>query len=533
MKNREINFRKAGLRPLVCATAMFLLFSSSFAQNFSGGNGMQNNPYIITTAAELAQLATYVNAGDTNYNDKHYKLANNINLSAYGAGFNNGKGWIPIGKYDHVSGTYNCPFKGVFDGDSNVITGLYINDANLDHAGLFGYITKNSNTSGVSYLRVDSANITGGSFVGGITGRTYGGCHLLNCSSSGNIVGSMYVGGLAGHIDYDFIFNCYSSCDVSGQGMIGGVLGMAANECIIVNCYSTGDVSGGGMVGGIVGSLSLRSDMMNCYSTGNITGGNYVGGIAGLANGASIKNCYATGNIIGNKCVGGIVGEASGILGCSDGYIIDNVALNPSVNGDNYVGRIMGYNISGATINNNTAYDSMLNKAGNTTWNDKGATKIDGADISKETINTDGTLGGRFIVQVWTTQNGKLPGLFGKTVDMPLHLRMSGEVGVVGIDNSNIKIYPNPTKGQLTIESTELKIEMVEILDILGKCVYTTSLRGTKCRSNPENNNEYSGLLRYARNYEVVIDVSHLASGAYFVSVYSEGQKITRKFVKE
>ena len=75
-----------------------------------------------------------------------------------------------------------------------------------------------------------------------------------------------------------------------------------------------------------------------------------------------------------------------------------------------------------------------------------------------------------------------------------------------------MKIYPNPTTGQLTIEGVELKIENVEILDILGRMVKTYRLNSST---------------------NATLDVSELSNGTYFVSVYSEGQKITRKFVKE
>ena len=93
--------------------------------------------------------------------------------------------------------------------------------------------------------------------------------------------------------------------------------------------------------------------------------------------------------------------------------------------------------------------------------------------------------------------------------------------------NGELKIYPDPTKGQLTIESAELKIERVEILDVLGQCVFTTP--------NPSKGGESSTSAQFPSKggAGVVIDVSHLASGAYFVTVYSEGQKITRKFMKE
>ena len=58
----------------------------------AGGDGSQGSPYIITTAAELAQLAADVNA-DSVASGLYYRLGNDIDLSAYKAG----KGWIPIG----------------------------------------------------------------------------------------------------------------------------------------------------------------------------------------------------------------------------------------------------------------------------------------------------------------------------------------------------------------------------------------------------------------------------------------------------
>ena len=510
-----VNFRKAGLRPLVCATAIFLLFNSSFAQNFSGGNGTYANPYLISTAADLAQLATLVNAGDTAYNNKQYKLANNINLSAYGAGFNNGKGWIPIGKYNPLN---NAPFKGAFEGDSNVITGLYINDTTLSGAGLFGSIE-----GAVRNLSVDSVNIRGGLYVGGVAGHIYG-SGLWDCSSSGNIVGNQEVGGLVGRLFNGNLSNCYSSCNVSGTlDCVGGIAGWVENVCRISNCYSTGDVTGNVNVGGIAGMLSYASTILYCYSTGNVTGNQYVGGIAGYVSGSSLINCYSTSNITANRFSGGILGEVTDAL-CAKGQIINCVALNPSVIGNSNAGRVMGNNSSECTINN-TAYDSVLTKAGDVIWNNKATDNLDGDDISKEAINEDGTFDGKFkSTDGWTTQNGKLPGLFGKTVDMPPHLRMSGEVGVVEPHNyAALQVYPNPTKRQLTIESVDMKIERVEILDILGQCVFTTP--------NPSKGGESSTSAQFPSfgGAGVVIDVSHLAAGMYFLKA---GNRVA-KFVKE
>lgn len=69
------------------------------------GSGTSADPYIITTAAQLADIPTFGMSA-------FYKLENDIDLSSYG-------NWTPIGS----SGT---PFKGVFDGNKHEITGLTI-----------------------------------------------------------------------------------------------------------------------------------------------------------------------------------------------------------------------------------------------------------------------------------------------------------------------------------------------------------------------------------------------------------------------
>jgi hypothetical protein len=98
----------------------------------------------------------------------------------------------------------------------------------------------------------------------------------------------------------------------------------------------------------------------------------------------------------------------------------------------------------------------------------------------------------------------------------------------------HVKIYPNPTNGELIVENGELTIENMEIFDLMGRLQKncTSSLRGTECRSNLEN--EHTGLLHYVRNdvSEVSIDISHLPVGIYFMQITTEAGVITRKIVK-
>ena len=69
------------------------------------GSGTSNNPYQINSAAELAYLASAVNAGES-YSGKYFVLNVDINL--------NGKSWTPIG-------TKANPFAGTFDGNGKQI----------------------------------------------------------------------------------------------------------------------------------------------------------------------------------------------------------------------------------------------------------------------------------------------------------------------------------------------------------------------------------------------------------------------------
>ena len=97
-------------------------------------------------------------------------------------------------------------------------------------------------------------------------------------------------------------------------------------------------------------------------------------------------------------------------------------------------------------------------------------------------------------------------------------------------DEKILKIYPNPTNGKLTINNEQLTIENVEIYDMQGRLLQsgTTSLRGTQCRSNPEKQANILDCFANARNDEVVIDVSYLENGIYFVKINEKVVKIIK-----
>jgi len=91
-------------------------------------------------------------------------------------------------------------------------------------------------------------------------------------------------------------------------------------------------------------------------------------------------------------------------------------------------------------------------------------------------------------------------------------LRYTPILILTGIDSQEsmqLKIYPNPTAGELRIESGELRITSVEIFDVNGK----------KMKSEIEKSN-------------ILIDISHLPAGIYVVKVMTEQGGMTQKIMK-
>jgi len=221
---------------------------------FGGGNGSEDDPYEITTPAQLAKLAELVNAGNTSYNTAHYRLMNDLDLSAYGKDYDDGKGWTPIGN------TYEQPFKGIFDGNGKTITELYINQSGQSHVGLFGSISRGT----VKNLALQNVSIKGLQSVGGVTGSVYEGGMVQGCFVSGIMSGADYIGGVVGHVHASTVQNCYSAVSLTSTSTngSGGVIGRI-NFGTVKNCYSIGSVNGNGGIGGVVGVV-YASTVQNC-----------------------------------------------------------------------------------------------------------------------------------------------------------------------------------------------------------------------------------------------------------------------------
>lgn len=165
-------------------------------QLFSGGTGSSaDTPYLISTAADLKNLAFYVNEGLLS--NKFYELQNDIDCT-------NKSGFVPIGN------SVNYPFTGTFNGNNKKIIGLdYTATNTADYVGLFA--------------RVGVENGSGG---------TIKNLELKDCSFGG----SLHVGAIAGY----FLNGSMEYCKVSGNTTISAVGDGAEAGALIGNyLYAT------------------------------------------------------------------------------------------------------------------------------------------------------------------------------------------------------------------------------------------------------------------------------------------------------
>lgn len=135
---------------------------------FSGGDGSSENPYQISTTADLLSLAAQFAdlAKSPKYISKSYVQTSDIDMASAGT----------IAPLCPSNATSTAPFTGVYDGAGYKISNLSI--ANVSEgdthyaSGLFGYVGKGAIVKGVN---LSTAKITAaGQYAGGIVGYSEG-----------------------------------------------------------------------------------------------------------------------------------------------------------------------------------------------------------------------------------------------------------------------------------------------------------------------------------------------------------------------
>lgn len=349
------------------------------SSSFSGGQGTEDDPYIIGKAADIAQLAEIINTnnGDSKFNGKdvYYVLSKSIDMA--------GTEFDPIGKQKGV-----CEFKANFDGAGYTISNAAPTDLGDDY-GIWGSI----NGGSVRNLTIENFNnaakagsVRTGSLAGSCTDATITDCKIagtmvIRTATSGGLVGALYgctvsgcecaatitndgsvtteSGGLFGYVDasgdrYTTISDCKLSGSVtlnSGKNFIGGLVGYLFRGSLSNSTVDAGAsvVATGNSIGGLVARTHATagetpSTVSGCTFNGSVSGVSGVGGIIGGMYGGQVIDCSSPkgATITGTDySAGGITGRVYECANCGE-VLFDNCMSNCDITGPSCIGAMTG-----------------------------------------------------------------------------------------------------------------------------------------------------------------------------------------------
>ena len=267
MKKKQLHKPNWLVTMLLLVMAILMPYEGAWAQTKpTRGNGSVDNPYEISTAAELAWFRDYVNK-ESQFASA--MLTDDIDLSEFchaaDAATNTEElSWDPIG-----NGKMYC---GTFDGNGKTIRNLYINSTFM-FEGFFGY-AKNGCIKNITFdnAKVKNTNKFGtGILTGGFEGTIENIKILANCS----VEGTENTGGIAGG-GAGYISNCENHAMVNGTNNVGGIVGYG--EGSLQNSANYGDISGVAQVGNLIG-FAAAVNMNNVLGVGNVTATDQKGGL--------------------------------------------------------------------------------------------------------------------------------------------------------------------------------------------------------------------------------------------------------------
>ena len=223
--------------------------------NYSGGRGTKDDPWKISSVADLQTLANTINEGNAaefdadaaagregvgNYYGYYFKQTTDLDLSRI-------ENWDPIG----YSGGQDLYFAGHYDGDGHTISNAKSTgkkDTNgFSTAGIFGWVAfgsvKNLTVKNADFLATGDNNM---SYAGGVLALAYS-CTVENCSVYNSKIESRR--------------------DPNNSNYAGGITGIALTSSF-EKCASVGNtIRHGSFGGGFIGALNRggNSNFTNCY----------------------------------------------------------------------------------------------------------------------------------------------------------------------------------------------------------------------------------------------------------------------------
>lgn len=290
-----------------------------------------NDIYNIQYPSELAWVMSVTNDGTESFDGKIISIINDLDMGGYE--------WGGIG-------TLNNPFKGSFNGNGHIISGIK-QENQTSSMGLFGAIEVQNNIS-IRDLNIDNAEFSGNAgFAGILSGyiKLKGGTKLtiLNIETSGtlDVSGCSFGGGLVGNI-YSPNSSTLKIENVKTSGemtiIYSALNNSVSNTGCIIGCYDNQK-----------GNINLKNSgsSMNIHATAQNSAKMYVGGVWGSGNGDLIEfsKVYTTGTLYGeayDTCIGGgMIGYCeTDTLKITNCYTANDIQMN-GING--WAGGLLGF----------------------------------------------------------------------------------------------------------------------------------------------------------------------------------------------
>lgn len=362
------------------------VWDGSIAKAIEFGTGTEGDPYLITTGAELAYLASQVNSGNS-YEGKYFQLACDIDLDNIE--------WTPIGNETNS-------FKGFFDGQGRIIGNTTVkvtgsaSNSSVKAYGFFGSIGNGTTKTTIKNIQFENTNVSieisgqtssstytkTGFHIGIVTGNIYNNAEIYNITVKNSYISStnsvrvrsrnfhLLVGSIAGcaqnyngnyndpgeEIRYS-IRSCYANTEIDLSTVVcsnsrryyymatvqtGGIIGNIYKQPVWPDkCLYSGNITSNGFIGPIFGAV-IQDEMwtnsvsdFSSYWNGNQVASNipvtsYYTNFT--ANGNTFTSTVTSGNstayiqsTISNSNINGVRGVNKGIYVSDKSTIFDEI----------------------------------------------------------------------------------------------------------------------------------------------------------------------------------------------------------------
>lgn len=240
---------------------------------FDGGEGTQDNPYLISNKQQLENFRWLLNHGCYDFCGEYIKQTADIALNAPMSewGIQMPEEWIPIGGFVHShphfkrSGDVETAFRGVYDGDFHEVRNMYIDNIRTCQ-GFFGSIGGTGFNGTTNMVAIRNLGVTD--------------AYVVASNTSGILAGAV---GATVNFPQVLFLQCHTSgqiTSVNGYGSPVGAIAGAESECLWLNCTSSAKVSGHASdIGDIWGDkVYLHNDtIVNYLFTGVLNDGSSAG----------------------------------------------------------------------------------------------------------------------------------------------------------------------------------------------------------------------------------------------------------------